>query len=248
MKPLSESSARVLERLESLKEANDRQFRRLEGFQAGDPKMVARNQPRKSTAAEKEAWKDKNRRNWLLGCDVPPAYLHCSKKSWDGQRSRWVTEIDSWNGSPWCLTLKGSPGTGKTHLAVALLAEWARRNGIPRRTRFISVPTAIRDIREAYAADDGRTVWSKRPADFYRWVATTWDLVVFDDVGAQPVDRDNWTREVSGWLYDRHATQLPTVVTLNPEDQKGLEDRAARRIGDGVVIDMSVAKNQTKGG
>lgn len=169
---------------------------------------------------------------------VPEAYLHCSKASWEtrwkGAPTPWDHRFDAWSGDPWSITLRGRPGVGKTHISVAIFERLGQRT---KRPLFISVPAAIRDIRDAYQANDGRTKWGKPPADFYKWAARTFGLILFDDVGAQP-DRENWLAEVSGWIYDRHAAQLPTIVTLNPGDYRGLEDRAARRLNDGLVINL----------
>lgn len=208
-------------------------------FAAGDRAGVREHQPRELTAEEVE----ERTRSALRLAEVPAAYLACSRESWrdpwKGRPCAWPAPADEWGGRPWSLTLKGPPGTGKTHVAVSVMRRWIAKRG-PSRVRFISVPAAVRDIREQYATPKGKEcipIWGKPPAVFYRWVAQTWPFVIFDDIGAQP-DRENWLTEVSGWLYDRHAKQLPTVVTLNPGDYRGLEERASRRLADGLVIEM----------
>lgn len=192
---------------------------------------------------------DERRRAWLDRCRVPPAYHGCTRETWRstwrGRPSPWPEKASTWAGEPWSLTLKGRPGIGKSHVAAAVLVEWARnrrgklrlgKEGVPARVRWVSVPRACREIQASYDDQEAR-IYGRRPAEFYSWVAETWDLVVFDDVGAQR-DTEAWLTIVSGWLYDRHGAQLPTILTLNPGDYRGLEDRAARRVADGIVIDM----------
>lgn len=216
-------------------------------FSAHDHQAVARLQPRELSDGEKR----QNAQNWLRKCAVPAAYLHCSKDSW---RPRWrghptpfPAEAEQWDGKPWCLTLVGAPGGGKTHVAVSvsiLIARAAMLAGIydgqPPSFKFVSVPSVVRDIRDDDMASDYD---KKRLRSAVRGWMKSFDLIILDDVGAQP-DKDNWMEEVSAWVYERHARLLPTIITLNPEDQRGLEDRGARRVNDGLVVYFEAKESQ----
>ena len=188
--------------------------------------------------------RDARRLRLLQSFGVPQAYLHASRKSWEpnwhGEPSPWPEAVDGWDASPWCLTLVGEPGVGKTHVAVSVLQEFVRRRwhrlergrltGDPKRVAFVSVPIACQEIRDAYTAKDHKA------AARYSRIAKSWELVLYDDVGAQP-ERENWRAVVSGWIYERHLRQLPTIITANPGEFSGLDERTARRVLDGLVVD-----------
>ena len=235
---------RTLRTLKRLMAEGEGRVLRGEGFRERDLAKIRRHQPEKLTRNEREQL----RRQWLEKCAVPAAYHCCTRDAWQptwkGRPALWDPRLDTWRGDPWCLSLRGRPGLGKTHLAVALMQEWVRCDerrgslGATNRVRFVSVPRAVRELQDWFRRGPHAPSYFGRPLpEFYGWVARSWDLVVFDDLGGQP-DRDNWLTVVSGWIYDRHAEGLPTIITLNPGDVQGLEDRAARRISDGLVITL----------
>ena len=198
--------------------------------------------------------KDEKRRHWLsFRCNVPAAYLHATKDGWDEKRSRWPLPVDEWTGKgdQAILTVVGEPGVGKTHVAVSLLAELARNPEVyPRwfvkphvnawtRVIMIRVPQAVRALRLYYETkdEDPKRIRGKLVPDFFADVAENFDLVVYDDWGSQ-TNRENWWEQVEGWVDDRHANQMPTIVTMNKLQAKGASARVSRRIVDGLVVDM----------
>lgn len=197
---------------------------------------------------------EERRRDWLRSrCNVPAAYLHATKDSWDEQRAPWPTPVDDWTGEgdKSILTLVGEPGRGKTHVAVSLLTELARNKDVSDRwflkphanvwtkVIMIRVPQAVRALRLHYELKDrgGRNIRSLPVPLFFAEVAEKFDLVIYDDWGSQP-DRDNWWEQVEGWVDDRHANQMATIVTMNRLQSKGASARISRRIVDGLVVDM----------
>lgn len=200
------------------------------------------------------------RRQWLQEwCNVPEAYLHCCRESWDDTRSPWPSlpdgrPVDEWEPAvaESMLTLKGEPGIGKTHVGVALLVAMqrnpdripelptARSDQVPTRFAMVRVPQAIRALRTYYETKDdecGPPTYNGRSAPRrLAWIADTFDLVLYDDWGAQS-SGENWRDRVEGWVDERHARRLPTILTMNAT--KGTAPRIRRRIAeDGLVVDM----------
>ena len=121
------------------------------------------------------------------------------------------------------LYLCGGVGTGKTHLAVAVMNELIRRKRVP--SLFVTVPELLDNLRGAYN-DPGR--------DLDEWMdaVKNADFLVLDDLGAEkPTD---WVRErIFVLVNHRYREQLPTVFTSNigPKDLAAqLGERTASRI------------------
>jgi len=202
--------------------------------------------------------REANRLHWLEHrCGVPARYLGATREGWDenwaGSPSPWPRQLDGWTGrgKDAVICLSGEPGKGKTHAAVTVLSRWAkdpeiyatlsvdRWNRFPDKILMIRVPRAVRTLKKHYRrADHGGVVIRGMPApDFFDHVAETFELVIYDDWGSQP-DRENWWVEVEGWIDDRFANQLPTIVTFNPKGIGSPDERIARRVTDGNVIEM----------
>jgi DNA replication protein DnaC len=143
--------------------------------------------------------------------------------------------------------LTGPPGTGKTHLAVSILAvyavdhveaSWGRRNreaeageqvrpldlweqDVARRwtPRFASVPRLLEHLRRSYQDDSrGDPMEALERAE----------LLVLDDLGVEKVT--DWTVDrLTTLVGTRYDTERPTVVTSN-YDLEALANRGYDRI------------------
>lgn len=100
------------------------------------------------------------------------------------------------------LLLAGPVGTGKTHLAVAIL-KTAITKSIP--AAMVSVPELLSELRQAMRTGEEKFLANK---------VTSKRFLVLDDLGAERVT--DWTREELYLLVNRrYEEELPTVVTTN---------------------------------
>ncbi len=144
--------------------------------------------------------------------------------------------------------LTGSCGSGKTHLAVALMTEWFAGNlGLDRAGQicptkgvpiFLPAAELLLEIKESWRMEKNLMAESEKDLlDRY----TRTPLLVIDDLGAEKVS--DWSRQTFYLLIDRRYRNLKqTVITSNlTHDQLSgqLDDRIASRICEmGAVIDM----------
>lgn len=119
--------------------------------------------------------------------------------------------------------LCGNPGTGKTHLACALVMA-AKRAG--KTALFTSVAKTVRSIRETWGTTAVKT--EKQVIDAYAGV----DLLVMDEIGVQAgsVNEQNLLFAV---LNDRYEHMRPTILISNLDlvgIEKVISDRAFDRL------------------
>lgn len=108
--------------------------------------------------------------------------------------------------TPWLL-LKGSYGTGKTHLAAAI-ANFRLENGEP--VLFITVPDLLDHLRSAFGPS------SEVAYDELFEQVRGAPLLILDDLGAESPTA--WAQEKLYQLFGhRHVMRLPTVITTNVE-------------------------------
>jgi DNA replication protein DnaC len=134
--------------------------------------------------------------------------------------ARW--EENKENG--WGLYLCGGVGTGKTHLAVAVLNELIRRKKVP--SLFVTVPELLDNLRGAYN-DPGRNL------DEWMDTVKNADLLVLDDLGSErPTE---WVQErIFVIVNHRYREALPTIFTSNigPKD---LADQLGKRTASRII-------------
>jgi len=121
------------------------------------------------------------------------------------------------------LYLCGGVGTGKTHLAVALLNELIRKSRVP--SLFVTVPELLDNLRGTYD-NPGRNL------DEWMDAVKNAEFLVLDDLGSEKPTP--WVQErIFVIVNHRYRESLPTVFTSNigPMDLAAqLGERTASRI------------------
>jgi len=137
----------------------------------------------------------------------------------DGYLEGWEENRDAGKGLYFC----GGVGTGKTHLAVAVMNELIRRKRIP--SLFVTVPELLDNLRETYNKP-GRNL------DEWMDAVQNAEFLVLDDLGSERTTE--WVRErIFVIVNHRYREALPTVFTSNigPKDlAEQLGERTASRI------------------
>jgi DNA replication protein DnaC len=137
----------------------------------------------------------------------------------DGYLEDWEENRDAGKGLYFC----GGVGTGKTHLAVAVMNELIRRKRIP--SLFVTVPELLDNLRETYNKP-GRNL------DEWMDAVQNAEFLVLDDLGSERTTE--WVRErIFVIVNHRYREALPTVFTSNigPKDlAEQLGERTASRI------------------
>jgi DNA replication protein DnaC len=117
----------------------------------------------------------------------------------------------------------GDVGTGKTHLAVAVMNELIKRKRVP--SLFVTVPELLDNLRGTYN-DPGRNL------DEWMDAVKNAEFLVLDDLGSEKPTE--WVRErLFVVINHRYREQLPTLFTSNigPKDLAAqLGERTASRI------------------
>ena len=124
------------------------------------------------------------------------------------------------------LLLLGGPGTGKTHLACAILAHviQAGHTGL-----FLSVSGALRIIRDAYSPRGQRTETEALA------LLTAVDLLVLDEVGVAIGNASTRRAMLFDILNDRYGELRPTILIGNltsGELERSLGERIMERLMD----------------
>lgn len=116
------------------------------------------------------------------------------------------------------LLLVGPVGTGKTHLAAAILKR-AFDKGIP--ATMVSAPELLQGIQKGFQDPESRYLVEK---------VKTKAFLILDDLGAEMTT--DWVRKEFYLLLDgRYKREMPTVITTNCSFRE-LEQAAGVRVAD----------------
>ncbi|MDP8948746.1 MAG: ATP-binding protein [Actinomycetota bacterium] len=149
---------------------------------------------------------------------VSPSAARAAEKVENYLKS-WEENRESGRGLYFC----GDVGTGKTHLAVAVMNELIQRRRVP--SLFVTVPEFLDNLREAYMIPG-------RDLDEWMDAVKNAPVLVLDDLGAEKPNP--WVRErLFVVVNHRYREALPTIFTSNigPRDLASqLGERTASRI------------------
>lgn len=126
------------------------------------------------------------------------------------------------------LVLRGPVGTGKTHLAMAVVSASLEASII---ALFVTVPDLLDYLRTTFGPDASvgydEVFTQLRDAE----------LLVLDDLGAQ--HSTPWAAEKLYQLFNyRYNKRLPTVVSLNTSKWPFLDERLSSRLQDASLVTL----------
>jgi len=146
---------------------------------------------------------------------VPAAYDDCTFENFEPVPDTphalsvcrsWAKEFRAGTDLRQGLLLRGNPGAGKTHLAVAILREviWSEQK---KTALFLNVPAWLNALRESFG--DGEP--PPNPSGY--------EVVVLDDLGAE--DWSSWARDrIYNLVNQREQQRRLVIVTTNHEWQE----------------------------
>ena len=180
---------------------------------------LARRDARVATLRERSGL-SKRMKNYTLGnFKVEATDAARARIKVDEYLENWEENREAGNGLYFC----GGVGTGKTHLAVAVMNELIRKKRVP--SLFVTVPELLDNLREAYNKP-GRNL------DEWMDAVQNADFLILDDLGSERVT--DWVRErIFVIVNHRYRESLPTIFTSNigPKDlAQQLGERTASRI------------------
>lgn len=166
---------------------------------------------------------------------VPQRFLKATFESFTRGKDNEIAfrQISSYQPDQESLFIWGPPGTGKTHLSVAILMGWLRtKPGV-----FISVPEFIFQVKKSFF-NGGYFQFAERMQNV--------PLLVLDDIGAERLTKNEektaFVREtLYGLINSRYQNKRSTIFTSN-FDRMELEEKLGEPIISRIVEMSKVTK------
>jgi len=155
------------------------------------------------------------------------AWKHRGKESWWPEIQRYA----ECNYSHPFVTLLGTVGTGKTHIALAVGWSWI---GCGKTVLYYQVEDLLDALRSGYSS------WQRGDPEGYSMIlhfAENVGLLILDDLGAQ--DEKVWAAtKLDQIINSRYICRKPLIVTTNMGLDK-LPDRIADRLSEGMLVQLT---------
>lgn len=126
--------------------------------------------------------------------------------------------------------LRGAPGIGKTHLAIATCDAWLQRGmGM---AMFVNVPDFLASLKATFDGQESFVEVFDSYADA--------PLLVLDDLGAEY--RTHWAlAEIYRVIDRRYRAKAPLIVTSNVNDNEQIDGRVLSRLRPGEIVIRNAA-------
>jgi DNA replication protein DnaC len=201
---------------------------------------------------EKELEVANNPDKYIGFLGVGKRHLSCSLDNYEGGNK--IKEICKDVGKNPCdILLTGAPGSGKTHLAIAIFKELIKNrhiklkhdwyyNHYKKNAFFITIPDLLLEIRQVFRDDAKNT--EEDIVNHY----STLKYLILDDLGSEKTT--DWSITTLYTIIDRrYRENRVTIVTTNLTiDQIGsqISDRIASRLSSGKVIKINAPDYRKK--
>jgi len=190
-------------------------------------------------------------------CHIPLGYRNMTAENYRGDISKIITGLHQGLN----ITLLGVCGTGKTHIAVALIYEWLKKNITVKKTfdeflmeeSFSVKPTNNLEVPMFLPADvlylELRSVigtFQTEDVIYLRY--TKYPLLVLDDIASEKITEAK--REALYIILERRNREgKQTIATSNKSlncISSEIDDRIASRLSKGMVITLEGEDNRLK--
>lgn len=174
----------------------------------------------------------KNLSTFLASAGVPPRFLDCSFSNFHCPPGNptvlkacyQVTQDSSTNPSHG-IFLKGTNGTGKTHLAVSILRASLLRGST--NCQFIKIPNLLFAVKKAFKSS------SQDSEDSLIRRFLTYDLLVLDELGVEKATP--WTLQTLYLIIDGRSSHLKQTVFTSNLTLQDIEDNIDARFASRIV-------------
>jgi len=164
--------------------------------------------------------KEEKPKSLLAHCGVDKKYLQCSFENFQGGE-KIKADLLHLTRSGKSVLLAGNTGCGKTHLSVAMLAEYLKHG--KHDALFIALPDLLLEIRSSFS--DKGLMTEKELVDLY----SSKPFLVLDDMGAEKPTE--FTVATLSLILDRRIRQeRQTIITTNLISIKAIEEYSSARI------------------
>jgi len=167
----------------------------------------------------------------MLYRNIPRRYLHCSLANFrivDGSTGKahaacqeYIENHQEGEG----LFLHGLNGTGKTHLAVAVMRELCLKGQL--NWYFIKSPRLLMTIREAFK----KSLSNSESNLIDRFV--DYDYLIIDELGVEKVS--DWTLQTLYLIIDGRSDRLRSTIITSNFSLQGIEDEVDPRLASRIA-------------
>lgn len=174
----------------------------------------------------------KNLSTFLTSAGVPPRFLDCSFSNFHCPpgnptvlKACYVTTQSSSQNTSHGIFLRGTNGTGKTHLAISILRATLLRGIV--NCHFIKIPHLLFQVKKAFKS----TSFDTEDLLIQRFLK--YDLLVLDELGVEKATP--WTLQTLYLIIDGRSSHLKKTVFTSNLTLQDIEDNIDARFASRIV-------------